>query len=377
MTERSVVVVVGTRPEAIKMAPVYLALLADPQTEVRMLATAQHRTLLDQVLSDFDIEPTLDLDLMRAGQSLSDLTSRTLMAVRDVLADWKPDVVLVQGDTTTCLAAALAAFYEGVHVGHLEAGLRTYDLKAPWPEEMNRRLVDPISRWCFAPTLRAAQNLRSERIPEANIFVTGNTVVDALLLALSKVRQTAPEIPGLSSAALASERLILITGHRRESFGSPLEQFCLALRDIAREFEDTVLVYPVHLNPHVREPVHRILGDEERVLLIPPLQYLPFVYLMERSYLIITDSGGIQEEAPSLGKPILVTRATTERPEAVEAGVARLVGTDRETIVAETRRLLRDRDAYERMSRGENPYGDGKASQRIVKILYDGLAMLG
>jgi UDP-N-acetylglucosamine 2-epimerase len=374
MTERSVVVVVGTRPEAIKMAPVYLALQADPGTEVRLLATAQHRELLDQVLTLFGIEVALDLDLMRPGQPLWDLTSRTIVAVREVLADWKPDVVLVHGDTTTCLAAALAAFYQRIRVGHVEAGLRTYDLNAPWPEEMNRRLVDPISRWCFAPTEGAAENLRSERIPDPHVFVTGNTVIDALLLARSWVRRSVPEIPGLSATALACERIILITGHRRESFGAPLEQLCLALRDIARERQDTALVYPVHLNPHVQEPVRRILGSEERVFLIPPLPYLPFVYLMDRSDLIITDSGGIQEEAPSLGKPVLVTRGVTERPEAVVAGVARLVGTDRYRIVEEARRLLSDRAAYAQMARGENPYGDGKASQRIVKILRDELA---
>lgn len=366
--------VVGTRPEAIKMAPVYLALQADPGTEVRMLATAQHRELMDPVLSAFDIEATLDLDLMRADQPLGDLTSRAIVAVQQVLADWKPDAVLVHGDTSTCLAAALAAFYERIRVGHVEAGLRTYDLEAPWPEEMNRRLVDPISRWCFAPTERAAENLRSERIPERHIFVTGNTVIDALLLARSRARRDPPEVPGLSATAFACRRIILITGHRRESFGAPLEEFCLALRDIAREFEDTALVYPVHLNPHVQEPVRRILGSEERVFLIPPLPYLPFIYLMDRSDLIITDSGGIQEEAPSLGKPVLVTRRATERPEAVEAGVARLVGTDRNTIVEETRRLLSDGAAYAQMVRGANPYGDGKASQRIVKILRHELA---
>jgi UDP-N-acetylglucosamine 2-epimerase (hydrolysing) len=369
MTEKSVVVVVGTRPEAIKIAPVYLALREDPGTDVRMLATAQHRDLLDQVLSVFGIEPTLDLDLMRADQSLSDLTSRSIPAVQEVLAEWNPDVVLVQGDTTTCLAAALAAFYERIPVGHVEAGLRTYDMEAPWPEEMNRRLVDPISRWCFAPTRRAAENLRSERIPEENIFVTGNTVVDALLLTCKNARRSAPEIPDLPATAFDHERMILVTGHRRENFGEPLEQFCLALRDIAREFEDTALVYPVHLNPHVQEPVHRILGREERVFLIPPVEYLPFICLMDRSYLIITDSGGIQEEAPSLGKPVLVTREHTERPEAVDAGVARLVGTDRRTIVGETRRLLSDRAAYAQMASGENPYGDGNASQRVVNIL--------
>ena len=373
MIERSLAVVVGTRPEAIKMAPVYLALQADPGTEVRMLATAQHRELLDQVLSVFGIEVALDLDLMRSGQPLWDLTARSITAIQKVLAEWKPDAVLVHGDTTTCLAAALAAFYERIRVGHVEAGLRTYDLEAPWPEEMNRRLVDPISRWCFAPTERAAENLRSERIPEERIFVTGNTVIDALSLARRWARDAVPEIPGLSPAALAHRRIILITGHRRESFGAPLEELCLALRDIAREFQDTALVYPVHLNPRVQEPVRRILGDEERIFLIPPLPYLPFVELMDRSYLIITDSGGIQEEAPSLCKPVLVTRGTTERPEAVEAGVARLVGTDRGTIVAEARRLLSDRAAYERMARGGNPYGDGKASQRIVGILREEL----
>jgi UDP-N-acetylglucosamine 2-epimerase (non-hydrolysing) len=376
MTERSVVVVVGTRPEAIKMAPVYLALQADPGTEVRVLATAQHRELMDQVLSAFDIEATLDLDLMRTDQPLGNLTSRAILAVQEVLADWKPDVVLVHGDTTTCLAAALAAFYERIRVGHVEAGLRTYDLEAPWPEEMNRRLVDPISRWCFAPTESAAENLRSERIPEQRVFVTGNTVIDALLLARARVHREVPEVPGLSAAAFACQRIILITGHRRESFGAPLEEFCLALRDIAREFEDTALVYPVHLNPQVQEPVRRILESEERVFLIPPLPYLSFVHLMDCSTLIITDSGGIQEEAPSLGKPVLVTREATERPEAVEAGVARLVGTNRQTIVEETRRLLNDPAAYAQMARAENPYGDGKASQRIATILHDELTAL-
>jgi UDP-N-acetylglucosamine 2-epimerase (hydrolysing) len=351
------------------MAPVLLKLQESPRMEGRLLVTAQHRLMLDQVLSVFGISPDVDLDLMRPDQSLSDLTARAITAVQQALAACRPDIVLVQGDTTTCLAAALAAFYEQIPIGHVEAGLRTYDLSAPWPEEMNRRLVDAISCWRFAPTAGSAENLRSEHIPEDSIFITGNTVVDALFLAREIVRRSAPRVPGVPVSALDGRRLILVTGHRRESFGKPFEEFCLALRDIARKNDDVVLVYPVHLNPHVRKPVYKTLSIDNRIYLIEPLEYLPFVYLMDRSYLIITDSGGIQEEAPSFAKPVLVTRNVTERPEAVEAGLAKLVGTDRDNIVAETERLLRDRDAYEKMARGENPYGDGQASRKVVEIL--------
>lgn len=364
-----IVVVIGTRPEAIKMAPVYLKLKTDPRTEVSLIATAQHRQMLDQVLSVFGIDPDVDLNLMQPNQTLSEVTARVVVGVQELLAQIKPDAVLVQGDTTTCLCSALAAFYERIPIGHVEAGLRTYNFDAPWPEEMNRRLTDPISRWCFAPTVRAAQDLRAERIPDENIFITGNTVIDALLLTKEMVRRRRPTIDGLPEESLEGKRLILVTGHRRESFGSPFEEFCIALRNIVHSYSDTLLVYPVHLNPNVQKPVRRILGCEERIYLLEPMEYLQFVYLMDKSYLIITDSGGIQEEAPSLGKPVLVTRAVTERPEVVEAGLAKLVGTKKEAIIAEASRLLDSVQAYAKMSQGSNPYGDGTASERIVDIL--------
>ena len=361
--------VIGTRPEAIKMAPVYLALRQDPAIETILMATAQHRKLLDQVLEVFGIVPDIDLDLMRPNQELPELSSRLLTGVQHILRETGPDAVLVHGDTSTCLFSALAAFYERIPVGHVEAGLRTCNFDAPWPEEMNRRLTDPICRWCFAPTSSASDNLRAERIPEDRIYITGNTVVDALLRARETVRKSTPQVPELHSVKLEGRKLILVTGHRRESFGKPFEELCLALREIVRMHRNAVIVYPVHLNPNVQRPVHEILGQEDRVHLIPPVEYLQFIYLMDQSHFIITDSGGIQEEAPSLGKPVLVTRNVTERPEAVAAGLARLVGTSREKIVAETSRLLSDKTAYEEMSKGINPYGDGLASGRIVQTL--------
>jgi len=366
---KRVVIAIGTRPEAIKMAPVYLAMKVETQIDVQLVVTAQHRELLDQVLSRFKIVPDIDLDLMSPNQSLSEISAKVIMEVQKILSKLKPNAVLVHGDTSTCLFSALACFYEKILVGHVEAGLRTYNFQAPWPEEMNRRLVDPISRWCFAPTNQAAENLRAERIPEENIFITGNTVVDALLLTLKIVQRRKPAIPGLPERALVNRRLILVTGHRRESFGKQLEGICLALSKIVRSHPDTVLVYSVHLNPNVQEPVRRILGNQERIYLIEPVEYLPFVYLMDSSYLIITDSGGIQEEAPTLHKPVLVTRDTTERPEAVEAGLAKLVGTLKEPIVREASNLLTDKHAYAKMSKGSNPFGDGNASQRIVERL--------
>jgi UDP-N-acetylglucosamine 2-epimerase len=369
MGQRHITIVVGTRPEAIKMAPVYLAIKARTEMRVSLLATAQHRQMLDQVLSIFGITPDVDLDVMRPDQRLPELSARLIVGVREALAGLKPDAVLVHGDTTTCLMATLAAFYERIPVGHVEAGLRTYNFAAPWPEEMNRRLADAITRWCFAPTLRAADNLRAERIPEQHIFVTGNTVIDALLMACEMTRRHRPSLPELPERALDGHRLILVTGHRRESFGKPFEQFCLALRDIVRAHADTVLVYPVHLNPNVQRPVNEILGAVDRIHLIRPVDYLQFVYLMDRSYLIITDSGGVQEEAPSLHKPVLVTREATERPEAVEAGLAKLVGTCRETIVAQAGSLLCDAGVYADMTRGQNPYGNGKAGEEIARIL--------
>ncbi len=369
----SVALVVGTRPEAIKMAPVYTALRHADGLDPVWVSTAQHRQLLDQVLDVFGITPDVDLDLMRPDQSLGDLTAAVVRGVQAALADLRPDAVLVHGDTTTCLGSTLAAFYEGVPVGHVEAGLRTYRLDAPWPEEMNRRLTDPICRWCFAPTEGAADNLRSERIPHDTIHVTGNTVVDALLAAQRQVRANPPDVPGVPAEVLQGRRLVLVTGHRRESFGRPLEQLCGALEDIAAAHTDVVVVYPVHLNPHVKGPVHDILGGHDRVLLVEPLQYLQFVALMDRCEIIVTDSGGIQEEAPSLGKPVLVTRAVTERPEAVQAGCAKLVGTDRAVVAAEASRLLDDDDAYAAMAAPNNPYGDGRAAGRIRDVLVGAL----
>jgi len=366
--KQRIIVVVGTRPEAIKMAPVYLAFKKEDRAEILLLATAQHRQMLDQVLSVFGIRPDIDLDIMRPNQTLGELTSSLIRGTQKVFAELKPDVVLVQGDTTTCFCAALAAFYERVPIGHVEAGLRTYDLSAPWPEEMNRRLVAPLTRWSFAPTERAAENLLSERIPPENIFVTGNTVIDALFIARDMGRTIEPTIPGLKKEVLEEYRLVLVTGHRRENFGEPFREFCLALRDIVRTHPDTIIIYPVHLNPNVQKPVYEILAREDRIYLIPPVEYLPFVYLMDRSYIIITDSGGIQEEAPSLHKPVLVTRDITERQETVTAGLAKLVGTNRRDIVEAATRLLNDKGHYTRMSKGNNPYGDGKASERIVKI---------
>jgi UDP-N-acetylglucosamine 2-epimerase len=290
-------------------------------------------------------------------------------AVRDALARTQPHAVLVHGDTTTCLASAIAAFHEGIRVGHVEAGLRTYDFEAPWPEEMNRRLTDPICRWCFAPTRRAGANLLSERIPQENIFVTGNTAVDALHFVLKRVRAKPFRNPGVPEEKLIGRRLILVTGHRRESFGEAFRNQCFALREIADTRDDIVIVYPVHLNPNVQRPVQEILRDHDRICLIPPLEYVPFVALMDRCTLIITDSGGIQEEAPSLGKPVLVMRRATERPEAEDLGLARIVGNDRNEIVKATLELLSDAAAYARMVGNSNPYGDGRAAERIADIL--------
>lgn len=375
MDRKHITIVIGTRPEAIKMAPVYLALKRTSEFRTTLVATAQHRQMLDQVLDVFGMTPDADLQIMRPDQTLSEVAARVISGVGETLARLRPDAVLVHGDTSTCLFAGIAAFYERIPLGHVEAGLRTYDFQAPWPEEMNRRLVDPLCRWCWAPTQGAADNLRAERVPGEAIIITGNTVIDALLLARNRVRQKTPRVTGLAEEALAEgRRLILVTGHRRESFGEPFKAFCLALRQIVEDHPDTVLVYPVHLNPNVQKPVHEILGNERRIHLIPPIEYLPFVYLMDRCHLIVTDSGGIQEEAPSLHKPVLVTRTVTERPEAVRAGLAKLVGTDRRRIVEEASRLLQDEEAYAAMCKGENPYGDGRASERIVESLRTSLA---
>jgi len=361
--------VVGTRPEAIKMAPVYLELKADQRFSPILIATAQHREMLDEALSIFEIKPDIDLNLMRPNQSLHELAARLTIHVQEALEKAAPDVVLVHGDTATCLYTALASFYARIPIGHVEAGLRTYNFDAPWPEEMNRRLTDPICEWCFAPTQSAADNLIAEGISKSKIFVTGNTVIDALFLSREKVKSSKISIKGLDHSKIKDKRMVLVTGHRRESFGLPFEQFCYALKDIVRTHKDTVIVYPVHLNPNVREPVNKILGNEESIILIEPVEYLSFISLMDQCEIIITDSGGIQEEAPSFHKPVLVTRDTTERPEAIESGLAKLVGTSREKITSEVALLLNDEEAYANMSSGSNPYGDGKASKYITDVL--------
>lgn len=370
-SRKRVMVVFGTRPEAIKMAPVVEALKATPGIETLVAVTAQHRQMLDQVLDLFGIVPDDDLDVMAPGQTLPDLFGRILSGMTDVLARRKPDLVLVHGDTSTTFATALAAFYAKVAIGHVEAGLRTGDLQAPWPEEANRRLTAPLTSLHFAPTDQSRANLLAENLPSNAVHVTGNTVIDALLAVVDRFKND-PQLTASLAERFpfldAGKRLVLITGHRRENFGGGFEQICLALRDLAQR-GDVQLVYPVHLNPQVQEPVNRILAGVDNVVLIPPQDYLPFVYLMSRSHLILTDSGGIQEEAPSLGKPVLVMRDTTERPEAVTAGTVRLVGTDRARIVSEVNRLLDDEETHRTMARAHNPYGDGLASRRIAEII--------
>jgi UDP-N-acetylglucosamine 2-epimerase (hydrolysing) len=369
---KRVLAVLGTRPEAIKMAPLIQLLRGRPGFETCVCVTAQHRQMLDQVLRLFDISPDFDLDLMRQGQSLTSLTSDVLHGVNAVFDQFDADVVLVHGDTTTTMAASLGAFYRHIPVGHVEAGLRTHNLNSPWPEEMNRRVTDAISSWLFAPTEDARQNLLREGTASDRIVVTGNTVIDALLQVVQKLKtDTSWEecITRRNPFLDKSKRLILVTGHRRESFGEKFVSFCLALRHLAEARPDIQLVYPVHLNPEVQRPVRSILHGVPNVHLIEPQEYLQFVALMLRAYLIITDSGGIQEEAPALGKPVLVTRETTERPEAVQASTARLVGTDTRKIIAAAELLLDDAAEYSRMAQAHSPYGDGKASERIVNAL--------
>ncbi|MGV2289259.1 UDP-N-acetylglucosamine 2-epimerase (non-hydrolyzing) [Trinickia sp. YCB016] len=369
---KKVLTVFGTRPEAIKMAPLVHVLSARDDIEAKVCVTAQHREMLDQVLDLFDIEPDFDLNLMRKGQSLSDLTSGILQGIGAVYDECKPDVVLVHGDTTTTLAASLAAFYRYIPVGHVEAGLRTGNIWSPWPEELNRRVTDAVSSWLFAPTEEAKHNLLSEGSAASNVVLTGNTVIDALLQVKSRLDEDKPLVERVASRYPfldPTRRLVLVTGHRRESFGEPFRHFCEALRQLAELHDDVQLVYPVHLNPNVRAPVQEILAGQPNVYLIDPQDYLPFVFLMSRAYLIVTDSGGIQEEAPALGKPVLVTRETTERPEAVKAGTARLVGTSTERIVWEANNLLDSRTQYDAMAQATNPYGDGHASEKIVDAL--------
>ena len=366
-----ILTVFGTRPEAIKMAPVVNLLKDSPDCDARLCVTAQHRQMLDQVLDLFALVPDHDLNIMQPGQDLTDITSNILLGLRDILRAERYDLLLVHGDTTTTMAAALAAFYEKIPVGHVEAGLRTGNLYAPWPEEMNRSLVGRIAALHFAPTARAREALLGEGVADSSIHVTGNTVIDALQQVVGKLAADAvlqQRFRTQFDFLEAGKRLVLVTGHRRENFGEGFERICRALKRLSQR-GDVQIVYPVHLNPAVQQPVRRILGDAPDVVLIEPLDYLPFVYLMSKSYLIITDSGGVQEEAPSLGKPVLVMRETTERPEAVEAGTVRLVGTAEERILAEAVRLLDDADAYQTMARALNPYGDGLAATRILAAI--------
>lgn len=377
----SIVLVVGTRPEAIKLAPVYLALKASSHFQPLILSTGQHREMLHQALAAFDITPDHDLELMTPGQSLPELTARTIVAVSGFLKTAAPTAVLVQGDTTSVLAASLAASYERIPVGHVEAGLRTYDMNSPWPEEINRRLTAPLCRWCFAPTEESKANLLSERIDPNCIHVTGNTVIDSLYWVRERMNKTSKSVADLAARLNLPEtfrsrflerpdsRWLLVTGHRRESFGQGFEEICEALLQIANAHPDVGILYPVHLNPNVREPVNRLLAGNERIALVEPASYEDFIWLMDHCYFVMSDSGGVQEEAPSLGKPVLVLRETTERPEGVVAGTCKLVGTNPVVILREVARLLGDSAEYQRRSTLANPYGDGTAAARIVGVL--------
>lgn len=376
---KKILIVFGTRPEAIKMAPVVKAFLADTKHfDSRVCVTGQHREMLDQVLEIFDIKPDYDLNIMKAGQDLYDVSSRVMLGLRDVLTNFKPDVVFVHGDTTTSSMSALAAYYQQIPVAHVEAGLRTYDIYSPWPEEINRQITGRIATYNFAPTELSRQNLIKENISDKRIFVTGNTVIDALQI-VSKRLLNDLDLKEQITAKLTKEfnntinletdKYILITGHRRENFGQGFLNICEAIGELANKNPNVHLIYPVHLNPNVQKPVFELLGNYKNVHLISPQEYLPFVYLMSNSYLVLTDSGGIQEEAPGLGKPVLVMRDTTERPEAVDAGTVELVGTDKNLIVQKVSELISDKDKYSRMSKAHNPYGDGKASERILDFL--------
>lgn len=392
---KKVMLVFGTRPEAIKMAPLVKAFEQYSEDfETVVCVTGQHREMLDQVLRIFDITPDYDLNIMKQGQDLYDVTARVLLGMRDVLREVQPDVVLVHGDTTTSTAAALAAFYQQIPVGHVEAGLRTHNIYSPWPEEMNRQITGRIATYNFSPTPLSRQNLLDEKVSEASITVTGNTVIDALYWVVDKIKRDEAlsselktilatagydvERISVNSQQLTAKsqeprRLVLITGHRRENFGDGFIHMCTAIRDLVQKYPDVDFVYPMHLNPNVRKPIHEVFGDDlsnlGNMFFIEPLEYLSFVYLMEKSTIVLTDSGGIQEEAPGLGKPVLVMRDTTERPEALDAGTVKLVGTDYDKIVREVSCLLDDADCYEQMSRAVNPYGDGKACERIVRYL--------
>ena len=370
---KKILLVFGTRPEAIKMAPLVKALQKDTEHfETRVCVTAQHRQMLDQVLEVFGITPEYDLNIMAPNQDLYDITAKVLLGLREVLKDFRPDTVLVHGDTTTSMAASLAAFYMQIPVGHVEAGLRTYNMLSPWPEEMNRQVTDRICTYYFAPTEQSRANLLQENIDAKKIFITGNTVIDALLMAVDIISTTAGVKEKMAKElqekgyTVGDREYILVTGHRRENFGDGFLHICKAIKELAALHPEMDIVYPVHLNPNVQKPVYELLSSLSNVYLISPLDYLPFIYAMQHSTLLLTDSGGVQEEAPSLGKPVLVMRDTTERPEAVEAGTVKLVGTNAEAIVSNVTALLLDKEMYKRMSETHNPYGDGQACERII-----------
>lgn len=375
-----ILLVFGTRPEAIKMAPLVLEMQKHTDLKTEVCVTGQHREMLDQVLDLFDIKPDYDLNIMKSNQDLYDVTSAVVLGMRQILEKSQPDIVLVHGDTTTSMAAALAAFYKKIAVGHVEAGLRTYDIYSPWPEEINRQLTSRIATYNFAPTETAKCNLTSEGVPAEKIEITGNTVIDALHIVISRLEKDTAICNNVRKKIMSAgydlsrqndgRKIVLITGHRRENFGDGFLHICNAIKELSQRFNDVDFIYPVHLNPNVRKPVNEILGEGlENVFLTEPLEYQEFVYLMSKSYLILTDSGGIQEEAPGLGKPVLVMRDTTERPEAVEAGTVKLVGSDKEMIINTTSELLTNHNTYEAMANAVNPYGDGLASERIVSKL--------
>ena len=373
---KKILLVFGTRPEAIKMAPLVKALQKDTEHfETRVCVTAQHRQMLDQVLEVFGITPEYDLNIMAPNQDLYDITAKVLLGLREVLKDFRPDTVLVHGDTTTSMAASLAAFYMQIPVGHVEAGLRTYNMLSPWPEEMNRQVTDRICTYYFAPTEQSRANLLQENIDAKKIFITGNTVIDALLMAVDIISTTAGVKEKMAKElqekgyTVGDREYILVTGHRRENFGDGFLHICKAIKELAALHPEMDIVYPVHLNPNVQKPVYELLSSLSNVYLISPLDYLPFIYAMQHSTLLLTDSGGVQEEAPSLGKPVLVMRDTTERPEAVEAGTVKLVGTNAEAIVSNVTALLLDKEMYKRMSETHNPYGDRQACERIIAAL--------
>ncbi|MBD3797637.1 MAG: UDP-N-acetylglucosamine 2-epimerase (non-hydrolyzing) [Campylobacterales bacterium] len=377
---KKILIVFGTRPEAIKMAPLVKEFEKHNDVfDMKVCVTAQHREMLDQVLELFDIKPHYDLDVMKQGQDLYDVTSKILLGMRDVLTEFQPDLVLVHGDTTTTLATTLSSFYQRIPVGHVEAGLRTGNIYSPWPEEANRLLTTQVTKYHFAPTLKNKENLQKEHIPDKDIIITGNTVIDTLFMVVERLKNDENLATDTHNSIVekgynsSDRKVVLVTGHRRENFGEGFLNICTALKELAQQHKDVDFVYPVHLNPNVQKPVNEILKDIDNVYLIAPLDYLPFVYLLKRSFLVLTDSGGVQEEAPSLGKPVLVMRDTTERPEAVEAGTVLLVGTDVENIKQNVSRLLENETYYKKMSYAHNPYGDGNACSKIVNFLKENL----